>query len=294
MFAGWATTSVSFPAAFAYADEASYTTGSGVATVNLYAVWTIDMASIPAGNFIAGSDQTVEANRVTLTSGFYMGKYEVTQEQWKAVMTGSENIAEPSSFSSSPASGEVQEKRPVERVTWYDTIEFCNRLSEKEGLEPVYNLTVTTRNVAGYITAAAVTVDFDKNGYRLPTEAQWEYAYRAGTTTTYSFGASWNNDYGWISGNSSSMTHEVGKKLPNAWGLYDMHGNVYEWCWDWHQSAYPSSANDPTGAPSGSNRMLRGGSWDSSASFATSVYRNYRSPDFRGNYLGFRVLRPDN
>jgi len=129
--------------------------------------------------------------------------------------------------------------------------------------------------------------------YRLPTEAEWEYACRAGTTTAYGFGddASRLGDYGWFRSNSDSKTHPVGEKKPNAWGLHDMHGNVYEWCQDWY-GAYPSgSATDPTGATSGSFRVSRGGSWYVIAGYCRLANRGRGTPVYRNFGLGFRVLR---
>ena len=129
--------------------------------------------------------------------------------------------------------------------------------------------------------------------YRLPTEAEWEYACRSGTTTAYGFGddASRLGDYGWFDGNSDSRTHPVGEKKPNAWGLYDMHGNVWEWCQNWY-GVYPSgSATDPTGATSGSNRVFRGGGWNGDAGSGRSANRIGNIPGFRFGNLGFRVLR---
>jgi formylglycine-generating enzyme required for sulfatase activity len=129
--------------------------------------------------------------------------------------------------------------------------------------------------------------------YRLPTEAEWEYACRAGTTTKYSFGDSESQlgDYGWYDKNSGGTTHPVGGKKPNGWGLYDMHGNVFEWCQDWYGD-YPSgSTTDPTGAASGSYRVYRGGGWFLISDYCHSAYRFRLTPDYRISYLGFRVLR---
>jgi formylglycine-generating enzyme required for sulfatase activity len=236
-----------------------------------------------------GSTDVAPVHTVTLT-GFYMGKYEVTQEQYQTVMG-----TNPSNFSSNPAAGETQGKRPVENVTWYDAIEFCNKLSALEGLQEVYTISGRTPATGYPITSATVTVDWSKNGYRLPTEAQWEYAAKGGNGTpgnyTYA-GSNTIDDVAWYSGNSSSRTHEVGKKAANALGLYDMSGNVMEWCWDWYDSYSSVAQTDPTGAASGTDRVLRGGYWYVAATEARSIRRNSYFPNGRTNYIGFRVVRP--
>jgi formylglycine-generating enzyme required for sulfatase activity len=154
-------------------------------------------------------------------------------------------------------------------VSWDDAVEFCRKLSA-----------LPAEKAAGYV-------------YRLPTEAEWEYACRAGTRTKYSFGddESELGDYAWHASNSGNTTHPVGGKKPNPCGLYDMHGNVWEWCQDWHGD-YPSGAvTDPTGPSSGSYRVLRGGSWNYFSEDCRSAYRYWYTPDYRGLNLGFRVLR---
>jgi formylglycine-generating enzyme required for sulfatase activity len=207
---------------------------------------------IPAGTFTMGDEY---AHKVTLTQSFHLGQHEVTQEQYEKVMG-----ATPSEFKGP--------QKPVEQVSWDDAVEFCRKLSELPG-----------EKSTGYV-------------YRLPTEAEWEYACRAGTTTEYSFGDSKSElgDYAWYDKNSGKTTHPVGGKKPNAWGLYDMHGNVFEWCHDWYGD-YPSgSVTDPTGAASGSYRVARGGSWDLYSGHCRSANRSRSTPDDRFG-LGFRVLR---
>jgi len=199
----------------------------------------------------------------------------------------------PSQFNSNPAEGETQGKRPVEMVTWFDAIEFCNKLSDKEGLTPVYTITGRTPSSGYPITAATVTAEWTNNGYRLPTEAQWEYACRAtGTTTKWTFGDDVNQleNYAWYNANANGMTHQVGKKTANAWGLYDMHGNVFEWCWDW-AGTLTSNQTDYKGASSGAYRVLRGGSWGH-LDDTSSAHCFEGNPLSVHNDFGFRVVLP--
>ena len=251
-----------------------------------------EMVWIDSGTFTMGSSNTLDWNaspphQVNISKGFWMGKYEVTQEQYQAV-TG----VNPSYFSSSPVSGETQSRRPVDTVTWYDAVEFCNKLSEQEGLTKAY--TITNRNPAtGYpITDATVTINWETNGYRLPTEAEWEYACRAGTTTAYNTGETISDNTGWYTNNSNSRTHEVGKKPANTWGLYDMHGSVWEWCWDLYGDYTSGAQTDPRGAVSDSNRVKRGGSWNDYGQILRSANRSSYHPILRYYNLGFRLLRP--
>jgi formylglycine-generating enzyme required for sulfatase activity len=278
------------------------TTNYNTVTQNVsIVVRLVEMVNINSGTFTMGSPSTETGSssderpqrQVTL-SAFSLGKYEITQAQYEKVMG-----TNPSNFTTGADAGETQSRRPVEQVSWYDALVFCNKLSILEGLSPVYRIsgstdpaawgTVPTSNNATWNAAVMVA---GSNGYRLPTEAQWEYACRAGTTTAYNTGATINNNTGWYTANSGNKTHEVGKKPPNAWGLYDMHGNVGEWCWDWF-GTYPSATQtDPVGASSGSYRVNRGGCWDDLAQYVRSAFRSYSTPSARGNVVGFRVLRP--
>ena len=259
---------------------------------------------IPAGIFYMGSP-TTETGRdsdetqhwVTLTKGFYMSKYQITQGQYFAIMEYN-----PSNYT---VSTDGKGRLPVEGISWYDAIEFCNKLSEKYGLTPAYTIDKTynsdPNNNSTYDTLKwLVTVIPNANGYRLPTEAEWEYACRAGTTTAWFHGDidTGLEDYAWYSvnsgdngGSTNRKTHEVGKKLPNAWGLYDMHGNVEEWCWDWF-GAYPSDCEDYIGPSGGSSRMLRGGSCYASGQNLRSAYRYYVYPSYSNGSIGFRLVRP--
>ncbi len=212
---------------------------------------------LPAGQFVMGSDQREADKRthqVTLTKPFYVGIHEVTQEQYEKVMG-----TNPSGFKGP--------QNPVEQVSWEDAVEFCRKLSE-----------LPEEKAAGRV-------------YRLPTEAQWEYACRAGTTTEYSFGndAESLGEYSWFFANSGGKTHAVGQKLPNAWGLYDMHGNVFEWCMDRYGDYPRGSVTDPVGASSGSNRVCRGGSWIYAAEGCRSAIRKRDYPSDRNDDYGFRV-----
>ncbi|MGB0600541.1 MAG: SUMF1/EgtB/PvdO family nonheme iron enzyme, partial [Rubripirellula sp.] len=207
---------------------------------------------IPPGTFTMGEGN--DAHEVTLTKPFMLGTYEVTQSQYERVMD-----ANPSKFRGGT--------HPVEMVRWEDAVEFCRRLSE-----------LPTEKAAGRM-------------YRLPTEAQWEYACRAGTATKYSFGNDESDlrEYAWFGANSSWQTQPVGGKLSNAWGLFDMHGNVWERCQDWY-GHYPKTAiTDPVNEPSSPARVTRGGCWGCRPETCDSSFRGQSLPTIRHDYLGFRV-----
>ncbi|SPD76063.1 conserved exported hypothetical protein [uncultured Desulfobacterium sp.] len=227
---------------------------------------------IQAGKFMMGSKLTPEEikekyggdakwyndespqHEVTITTSYYIQSTEVTQGQWKAVMG-----VNPSGLKNCGVTC------PIEKVSWFDVEEFINRLNQKE----------------------------DTNTYRLPTEAEWEYACRAGSSTEFYFGDDKNKleYYAWNNSNSDDWTHRVNLKRPNAWGLYDMHGNVWEWCQDWY-SEYPSGpVTDPAGPETGSQRVSRGGSWRSAAMFCRSPHRYGVDPNFRRPTRGFRLVK---
>jgi formylglycine-generating enzyme required for sulfatase activity len=226
---------------------------------------TFTMGS-PNDELNRGSDET--QHQVTVSS-FYMGAYEVTQAEWVAVMGSNPSYS-------------AGDDLPVEQVSWYDAVAYCNARSVQRGLTPVYTINGTN-----------VTMDISKNGYRLPTEAEWEYAARAGTTTAYNTGASITTAQANFD-NSINETVAVGSYAPNDWGLYDMHGNVLEWVWDWYDT-YPSNAQtNPTGPASGlSGRILRGGAWNNSAEDVRSAFRFGGSldPTDKDPSGGFRVVR---
>ncbi|MCY3020741.1 MAG: formylglycine-generating enzyme family protein [Planctomycetota bacterium] len=209
------------------------------------------------------------AHQVTLTTPFYMGKHEVTQEQYAQVM------------GANPSQGKGP-SLPVEMVSWDEAQESCKKV----------NL-ILSRDREGAVTAPLADARGSDGTVRLPTEAEWEFACRAGTTTTYYTGDA-EGDLGraaWYSVNSSFKTHPVGQKEPNAFGLYDMHGNVWEWCQDdWQEQYKPEAAVDPQGPAQGDGRVLRGGSWFHFPARCRSAARNRRSPDYRDDDIGFRVV----
>lgn len=237
----------------------------------------VTMVLIPGGKFRMGSENGADdespSHEVTV-SPFVMDAYEVTQEQYAAL-----EIPDPSHFK--------DPRRPVEQVRWSDAAQFCNLRSIEEGLEPCYD-------------EVTFECNFAANGYRLPTEAEWEYAARAGTNTDYAFGGSPAKlkSHACYSGNSKKKTDRVGTKKPNAWDLYDMHGNVLEWCHDVYHPTYyqEKSANDPRGPAEGKKRVLRGGSWSASEDACRASIRFADVPGitdacFARDTYGFRCVR---
>jgi formylglycine-generating enzyme required for sulfatase activity len=267
------------------ADEARSRQAAAAARLSLPVHEVVDLGDdvnlelilIPAGQFLMGSpakekdrEGNVAQHRVMITRPFYIGKYEVTQEQWEKVMG-----MNPSYFKGG--------KNPVECVNWDDCQRFLKRLND---------------------------LGKEKGRFRLPTEAEWEWACRAGTRTRFCFGDeegplgdyAWYDansgeptppgDYPWYSAHPGCITHPVGSKEPNAWGLYDCLGNVQEWCEDWYAEDYyaKSPRYDPAGPESGRFRVLRGGSWRYGAECCRSEYRSYSGPDHDGAFIGFRVV----
>ena len=220
----------------------------------------MEFVLIHAGEFLMGSNDKFYSerpdhpvHRVRISKPFYLGQYEVTQGQWQMIMEDNPSLFQGDS------------NLPVEHVSWEDVQELLRKMNAHEG----------------------------SARYRLPTEAEWEYAARAGTTTAYSFGHDSHqlSEYAWYRENSENKSHPVGQKKPNPWGLYDMHGNVWEWVQDWYGLSTAGTAADPVGPPWGLSRVFRGGSWFSDAWYCQSAYYNGVRPSTRNGYLGFRLLR---
>ncbi|MDR2095918.1 MAG: SUMF1/EgtB/PvdO family nonheme iron enzyme [Treponema sp.] len=278
---------------------------AGVLSTHTLSGISVPFRYVPAGSF--QRDGTA-ANVSIITGGYWMGETEVTQELFQAVMG-----INPSSFTSGAAAGETQNRRPVEQVNWYDAIAFCNKLSIAAGKEPVYSvsgvsdwaaLAYSSIPTSDDSTWDAATWDKSTNGYRLPTEMEWMWAAMGADTSVQpnitgydkafagSTGSNSIDEYAWYDTNSDSKTHEVGKKNANELELKDMSGNVFEWCWDWHDSYPAEGTTDYTGAASGAARVIRGGSWSNYASICAVSCRVNTYPDNRFDDLGFRVVCP--
>jgi formylglycine-generating enzyme required for sulfatase activity len=239
-----------------------------------------EMVLVRGGWFEMGSSQEDELDQTphrVYVDSFYMDRHPVTQEEYFQVMGKNPSRSK-------------NERHPAEQIRWADAAAFCNARSELEGRQPAYD-------------PQTWKCDFQADGYRLPTEAEWEYAARAGTTSVYFFG---DNPaelprYAWFSENSAGGPHPVGRKGPNPWGLYDMYGNVWQWCNDFYQEDYyqQSPQQNPRGPASGASRVVRGGCWDSRARMCSSAYRESQVPalpeecfrrDVHG-FIGFRCVR---
>lgn len=210
----------------------------------------MELVYIPPGTFIMGSPYDADMHQsdetpheVRLTNGFYMSATEVTQAQWQEVMGVNRSYFQGDSL-------------PAEKMSWKEAVQFCERLSEREG-----------------------------NVYRLPTEAEWEYACRAGTNKSPEL-----LEVGWMAMNSGDQTHPVAQKPANAWGLYDMHGNVAEWCSDWYEPDYGEEAKDPTGPEEGTVKVIRGGGYDSFPPGCRCAARMSGPPGYKYTNTGFRVV----
>ena len=236
-----------------------------------------ELIRIPSGEFQMGSpageagrDDDERQHRVVLTRGFLLGRTEVTQSLYASVM------------GSNPSGHAGCAECPVEKVSWLDAVEFCNRLSEREGLPPAYE-----------VDGESVDWNPRSGGYRLPTEAEWEYAARAGERTLYS-GSDDPESVGWYRDNSGRKSHPVGELAANAWGLQDMSGNVWEWVWDAYAADYSSATEDPVvEGVATSGRVCRGGSWFNGPADLRVANRNWGSPGLRIVYLGFRLARSE-
>jgi formylglycine-generating enzyme required for sulfatase activity len=231
------------------------------------------MVRVEGGTFQMGSNNGDDDERPVYSvtvQGFSMGEFQVTQREWQEVMGNN-------------PSERKGDGLPVTNVTWFEAVEYCNRRSRREGLVPAYG--------GG---GENITCNFNASGYRLPTEAEWEYAAKGGNKDPMVYEYSGSNSPGsvaWYIDNSGGSLHQVGTKQANSLGLYDMSGNVYEWCQDRYGNYPGGPQTDPRGPSTGANRVVRGGSWGNDARYVRSAGRGSFTPSDRLSYIGFRVAR---
>jgi formylglycine-generating enzyme required for sulfatase activity len=256
------------------------------------------MATVPSGAFHMGcttgnaDEQPVHSVRV---DSFSIDKYEITYEKWSEVRNWGLTHGYLDIHSGRDGFNPVGENNPVTEVNWYDVVKWCNARSEMDGLEPLYysNNSLTTLYRSGEVDLPSDAVKWKANGYRLPTEAEWEYAATCGKDSTSSLfsGSNVVDSVAWVITNSNESTHSVGQKTSNTLGIYDMSGNVWEWCWDWYGPYTDIYQQDPHGALSGNSRVLKGGSFANlNINNCRSEYRNFAYAFYSNYAVGFRCV----
>ncbi len=251
----------------------------------------LKLVRVQAGTFQMGDEigdlheRTRPTHTVTLTYDFWIGQYNVTFSEYD-LFCQETGMFEPDD------EGWGRENLPVFNIEWWDAIEFCNWLSEREGFSPAYDLGGRLLDMDGKLTSDITQVE----GYRLPTEAEWEYAARGGHKSEIDYlfaGSDTLEEVGWYASNSENKAHSVGQKKPNELEIYDMSGNVWEWCHDWFEEYWyrHGDTQNPIGPEDGFVRVIRGGNWGYPESFCRLAHRDYRRPSISGIVSGFRVVR---
>jgi formylglycine-generating enzyme required for sulfatase activity len=275
----------------------------------------IRMVYCPSGSFSMGSSdsESFVLHEVKL-NGFWMSKYEISFRQFSEIvkLSGIRTTEEltGSGWINSPGEGAIQKKgiswknpdfeqvndNPVVVVSWYDAVLFCNELSRINNLSPCYSIDKIVKDPSNTSDSDplrwSVKVNWDADGFRLPTEAEWEYSYRAGTSSPYYWGRKIDGGYCWFTDNSSFRIHTVGTKKANAWGLFDMSGNTAEWCSDWYEEGYSGKSGklNPRGAYAGKRKIVRGGSFQDSDELLSAYFATSLSPEYGDQSIGFRVV----